>query len=51
MLAGLVFTWVDHCAMLAGVTAGTGVYLGKRFFQHRVWDQAEGETASRKGKP
>jgi glycosyltransferase involved in cell wall biosynthesis len=51
MLAGLVFTWVDHCAMLAGVTAGTGVYLGKRFFQHRVRDQAEGETASRKGEP
>ncbi|MCX5867497.1 MAG: glycosyltransferase family 2 protein, partial [Proteobacteria bacterium] len=25
MLAGLAFTWVDHCVMLAGVTAGVGV--------------------------
>ncbi|MCX5866098.1 MAG: hypothetical protein NT009_01270, partial [Proteobacteria bacterium] len=48
MLAGLAFTWVDHCVMLAGVTAGVGVYLGQRFFLPRLRDQAEGEAPSRK---
>lgn len=51
MLAGTAFTWVDHCVMLAGVTAGVGAYLGQRCSQPRVPDQAEVETASRRHEP
>jgi len=51
MLTGMAFTWVDHCVMLAGVTAGVEVYLGRRFSQPRVPDQAEVETASRRHEP
>jgi len=38
-------------AGLAGVTAGVGVYLGQRFSQPRVPDQAEVGTASRRHEP
>jgi hypothetical protein len=51
MLAGLVFTWVDHCVMLAGVTAGVGVYLGQRLFHRKIRDKEKRENPSQKSEP
>ncbi|MDD5223691.1 MAG: glycosyltransferase family 2 protein [bacterium] len=51
MLAGMVFTWVDHCVMLTGVTWGVGAYLGQRLFQPRVPGLSEEETESRRPEP